>query len=128
VKIHFNNLSWLVKSLGLTLLFLLNACEAPFNYEERGIASYYNDALEGRPTASGIIFSQDSLSAAHKTLPFGTKVLVTNLQNQRKIWVTINDRGPFIGERIIDLSKRAADSLGILQVGISSVLIEAFIE
>jgi rare lipoprotein A len=115
----------------IVILFLSSpivSCKSPFNYEENGIASYYHDGLEGKLTASGDVFSQDSLTAAHKDLPFGTKVLVTNLQNQHTVWVTINDRGPFVDKRIIDLSKRAADSLGLLQAGIDSVLIQAIIK
>lgn len=107
----------------------LKSCrvEPNFNYEEKGIASYYHDALEGNLTANGEIFSQDSLTAAHRTLPFGTRVLVTRNSNHKQVWVRINDRGPFNYRRIIDLSKRAADSLGMVRKGISSVTIMAIV-
>lgn len=74
---------------------------------EKTIASYYHDKFNGRKTASGSIFSNENYTAAHKTLPFGTKVRVTNLKNNKEIIVVINDRGPFIKGRHIDLSKRA---------------------
>ena len=96
-----------------------------FNYEVEGLASYYHDALEGNLTANGDVFSQDSLTAAHRTLPFGTKVLVTYAKNNKAVWVVINDRGPFNYKRIIDLSKSAADSLGMVHIGIGKVIIRA---
>lgn len=121
-----------MSKLSLLILFVListlNNCEPSFNYSEEGMASYYSDMLHGRVTASGDIYDRDSLTAAHKELPLGTKVLVTNLQNQKSIWVTINDRGPYIKERIIDLSKRAADSLDMIRPGIAPVKIESYIE
>lgn len=121
-----------MSKLSLLILFVLsstlNNCGPSFNYSEEGIASYYSDILHGRVTASGDIYDKDSLTAAHKDLPLGTKVLVTNLQNQKSIWVTINDRGPYIEERIIDLSKRAADSLDMIRPGIAPVKIESYIE
>ena len=121
-----------MSKLSLFILFLITTtqynCGPSFNYSEEGIASYYSDILHGRVTASGDIYNRDSLTAAHKDLPLGTKVLVTNLQNQKSIWVTINDRGPYIKERIIDLSKRAADSLDMIRPGIAPVKIESYIE
>ncbi|MBX2842066.1 MAG: septal ring lytic transglycosylase RlpA family protein [Flammeovirgaceae bacterium] len=95
------------------------------NYEETGIASYYADKFDGRPTASGEIFRQDSLTAAHKYLPFGTMVRVTNLSNNKSIEVKINDRGPFITERIIDLSRKGAETLDYINAGLAEVTIEA---
>lgn len=100
-------------------LFLFTAC-APRLYEKGG-ASYYADKFKGRRTASGEKFRQHKLTAAHKTLPFGTKVKVKNLQNGRTVKVRINDRGPFVSGRIIDLSKKAARRLGILQAGVAKV-------
>lgn len=94
-------------------------------FEQEGIASYYADKFDGRPTASGEIFRQDSLTAAHKHLPFGTKVLVTNLKNNRQVTVRINDRGPFVAGRIIDLSKKGAQSINMINDGIVEVRIEA---
>lgn len=75
-------------------------------------ASYYHDKFNGRKTASGQIFSNSKLTAAHRTLPFGTKVKVTNLRNGESVVVTINDRGPFHASRALDLSKAAFDEIG----------------
>ncbi len=90
----------------------------------RGIASYYADKFEGRKTANGEIFRQSKFTAAHKTLPFGTMVKVTRLDNGKSIIVKINDRGPFVAGRIIDLSAAAAQKLGIIQDGLAEVEIE----
>jgi rare lipoprotein A len=109
---------------GAILSFNWNNSES-FNYQENGIASYYADFFEGRLTANGELFSQDLLTAAHKTLPFGTEVLVENLTNGKTVVVTINDRGPFIKGRIIDLSKSAASEIGMIEKGIQKVLIKA---
>ena len=89
-------------------------------YRETGTASYYS----GRQTASGERMSSRALTAAHKTLPFGTRVRVTNLSNGRAITVRINDRGPFVSGRIIDLTKRGADALGFRRQGIAKVRVE----
>lgn len=98
---------------------LLSAC-AP-RLKERGGASYYADKFKGRRTASGQKFRQYKLTAAHKTLPFGTKVRIKNLQNGRTVRVRINDRGPFVSGRIIDLSKKAARRLDMVKSGIAPV-------
>jgi rare lipoprotein A len=116
-----------ILALIIVLATITYECGPSFNYEEIGLASYYNDALEGNLTASGEIFSQDSLTAAHKTLPLGSKVFVTNIINEKSIWVTINDRGPFVKNRILDLSKRAADSLDMIKPGIISVKVETYL-
>lgn len=84
-------------------------------------ASYYHDKHHGKKTASGVIYSRDSLTCAHKTLPFGTKLLVTNLSNNKQIIVTVNDRGPFIKGREIDLSYRAANSIDMISKGVQKV-------
>ncbi len=86
-----------------------------------GVASYYGVPFHGRPTASGEIFSQDSMTAAHLTLAFGTLLKVTNRSNGKTVVVKINDRGPFIAGRIIDLSKAAADSLDFIAQGLVTV-------
>ena len=86
-----------------------------------GIASWYGEEYQGKPTASGEAFNMNELTAAHKTLPFGTKVEVENLANGRRITVRINDRGPFTKDRILDVSKRAASELGMLSSGITDV-------
>ena len=80
-------------------------------------ASYYHDKFNGRRTASGEVFSNSKMTAAHRTLPFGTKVKVTNLRNGLSVIVTINDRGPFHSARAIDLSKAAFDEIGNLNKG-----------
>jgi rare lipoprotein A len=88
---------------------------------ERGFASWYGDEFHGRPTASGEIFDMHGISAAHRTLPFGTVVEVTNLNNGRRLDVRINDRGPFVRGRILDLSKAAAAQLDMVVAGIARV-------
>lgn len=93
-------------------------------YFEEGFASYYSDDFEGKLTASGEVFSQSGLTAAHRTLPFGTFVKVTNLENGSYVVVKINDRGPFIQGRIIDLSKTASQKLGFFGKGLAKVKIE----
>ena len=84
-------------------------------------ASYYGEAFNGRPTANGEIFDMNAYTAAHKTLPFGTLVEVTNLENGKKVIVRINDRGPFVGNREIDVSKAAAIALDMLSGGVVRV-------
>ena len=91
---------------------------------EEGIASWYGNEYHGRLTASGEVFDQEAMTAAHKQLPFGTVVHVTNLRNYRTVVVRINDRGPFIRGRIIDLSRGAARELHMLRDGIVPVRIE----
>jgi len=91
---------------------------------QTGIASWYGPGFHGKATASGIIYNQHDLTAAHQTLPLGTRVLVTNLENGRSIEVLINDRGPFAKGRIIDLSYAAAESLGMVAPGTIPVRIE----
>ncbi len=89
-----------------------------------GKASYYAEKYHGRKTASGETFDMNALTAAHRTLPFGTVCRVTNLSNQKTVNVKINDRGPFIEGRIIDLSKGAAKALDALQSGVIEIKIE----
>ncbi len=91
-----------------------------------GVASWYGPGFHGRRSASGEIFNQRAMTAAHRHLPFGTRVRVTNLHNGRQVVVRINDRGPFIHGRIIDLSTGAADTLGMLHSGVAQVKIEVF--
>ena len=90
---------------------------------ETGKGSYYADKFEGRPTASGEKFDQNKMTAAHRTIPFGTKVTVTNQANGRSVTVTVNDRGPFAAGRIIDVSKKAANQLGMVAAGVANVKI-----
>jgi len=90
-------------------------------YYEVGIASWYGPGFQGNRTANGEIYDMNGISAAHKSLPFGTIVRVVDLDTGRSVVVRINDRGPFIKGRIIDLSKGAAEKLGIVDKGIARV-------
>ena len=90
----------------------------------RGQASWYGPGFHGKKTASGEIFDQGKLTAAHKTLPLGTKAKVTNLENGNTVEVEINDRGPYVGQRVIDLSRAAANALGFVESGLTLVRIE----
>lgn len=90
-------------------------------YDETGMASWYGDQFNGRPTATGERFDMHALTAAHKTLPLPGLVEVTNLANGRRIVVRVNDRGPFVDGRIIDLSRGSAEALGMLQAGVAEV-------
>jgi rare lipoprotein A len=94
-------------------------------YRERGVASWYGRDFHGRPTSSGEIYDMNRMTAAHKTLPLPTWVEVTNLVNGRQIIVKVNDRGPFIDGRIIDLSRQAAAELGMLEAGTVRVQVRA---
>jgi rare lipoprotein A len=89
-----------------------------------GLAAHYSNRLEGRKTASGQIFRQSKLTAAHQTLPFGTKVKVTNTNNGRSVVVVINDRGPTQAGRVIDLTRAAAGKLAMLRAGLVPVKLE----
>lgn len=91
------------------------------DYDEVGLASWYGDAFHGRPTATGEPFDMHGLTAAHKTLPLPGLVEVTNLANGRRVVLRINDRGPFVEGRIIDLSRAAADALDLRQAGVGRV-------
>lgn len=91
---------------------------------QTGRASFYSDAFEGKPTASGEKYRASKMTAAHKTLPFGTVVKVTNMSNDQSVEVTINDRGPYVEGRVIDLSKAAAEKLGFFNQGTTEVKIE----
>lgn len=82
-----------------------------------GIASWYGGRFHGRRTASGDIYDMNKLTCAHKTLPFGTKLLIFNPQNGKKVEVVVTDRGPYVGKRVLDLSKAAADKLNIRGIG-----------
>jgi rare lipoprotein A len=91
---------------------------------ETGQASWYGRRFHGRTTASGAPFDMNAMTAAHRTLPFGTKVKVTNMANGRAVTVTINDRGPFVRGRVIDLSRGAAAKLDFLDAGVTKVRME----
>ncbi|MCU1715626.1 septal ring lytic transglycosylase RlpA family protein [Pseudomonas sp. 5P_3.1_Bac2] len=111
--------------LGLFSL-LLSACAShgPFDYQDEGMASYYGARHHGNKTASGEPFNQYALTAAHRSLPFGSKVKVTNLGNGKSVVVRINDRGPHTRGRIIDLSYQAAKDLAMLRDGVARVRVQ----
>lgn len=90
---------------------------------DRGMASWYGTRFHGRRTASGEAFDQHELTAAHKTLPFGTRVRVRHATTGKEVTVRINDRGPFTKGRVIDLSRAAATAIGLIQTGVAPVLV-----
>ena len=94
------------------------------NFRQEGVASWYGSDFDGKPTASGEIFDSGGFTAAHPTLPFGTVLVVTNKQNDKRVTIRINDRGPFVAARIIDLSRAAAEVLDMLTTGTAPVIIE----
>jgi rare lipoprotein A len=94
-------------------------------FRQEGIASWYGQEFAGRPTASGEIFNPRQLTAAHPNLPFGTMLKVTNKHNNRSITVRVNDRGPFVSARIIDVSQAAAEQLDMIATGTAPVLVES---
>jgi rare lipoprotein A len=104
------------------LLILLSATS--FAFEQEGLASWYGGKFQGRRTANGEIFDTNEFTAAHKSLPFGTIVKVTSLENGKSTVVRINDRGPFVPGRIIDLSQAAASAIGLAGKGVAKVRIE----
>ncbi|MEB0044239.1 MULTISPECIES: septal ring lytic transglycosylase RlpA family protein [unclassified Pseudomonas] len=112
------------------LLSLLAGCAStdiidPHGYDQTGTASYYGAKHQGKRTASGEPFNQNALTAAHRQLPFGTRVKVTNLNNNKSCVVRINDRGPHTRGRLIDLSRQAAQQLGMLGSGTAQVRVQA---
>jgi peptidoglycan lytic transglycosylase len=103
------------------LLLVLVTLSPAFAAAQDGLASWYGGKFHGRLTSSGEVFNTNELTAAHRTLPFGTVVKVTNLDNGKSVLVKINDRGPFVGGRIIDLSRAAAVQLGMIDSGVAHV-------
>lgn len=118
----------------LGAVFLLTGCQTgggketkpDAGYYQTGTASWYGAKYHGRPTASGELFDKNAMTAAHRELAFNTWVEVNNLNNGRRVTVKINDRGPFVDEktRIIDLSEKAADELGMKIAGLAEVSLE----
>ncbi len=108
----------------ILVLFMLCPVLVSLGQTQTGKASFYADKFEGHPTASGEKYKHNKLTAAHKTLPFGTVVRVTNLANGSTVEVKINDRGPYIEGRVIDLSKSAAEKLGFVNLGVTDVKLE----
>lgn len=97
---------------------------AAFSQVQTGKASFYADKFDGHPTASGEKYRHNKLTGAHKSLPFGTKVRITNLANNQMVEIIINDRGPYVEGRIVDVSKSAAEKLGFVNQGIAEVKLE----
>lgn len=115
----------------LTALLLFSACHrknlpasSQVSGSETGLASFYSESFNGRKTANGEIYQSSRYTAAHKTLPFGTKVKVTNLSNGKSVKVRINDRGPFVPGRIIDLTRAAARKIDMENAGVVKVKIK----
>lgn len=100
------------------------SANASYSEELEGIASYYAEDFDGRKTSNGETYDMHAMTAAHRTLPFNSKVRVTNLDNRRSVEVRINDRGPFKGNRVIDLSFKAALEIGLISHGTAPVSIE----
>ena len=94
-------------------------------FVEEGVASWYGPGFHGKTTASGERYNQNDMTAAHKILPLGTAVRVTRLENGRSFVVTVNDRGPFAGDRVIDLSRAAAAHLGMMSKGTARVRVQS---
>lgn len=107
----------------LALALPFGAARANVTVQE-GLVSWYGQRFHERPTASGELFDAGAMTMAHPTLPFGTRVRVTNLRNGRSVVLRVNDRGPFVGTRIADLSEAAAAALGMLRRGIAQARIE----
>lgn len=95
--------------------------EAPVGSFEQGIASWYGPGFHGKKTASGEIYDMNALSAAHKTLPLGSIIHVVNMDNSKEVIVRVNDRGPFSKKRILDVSKGAAEKLGMIKSGVARI-------
>lgn len=132
MKLDYNR--WLFGVAGCCIL-LASACSVPQSrvvvprgiqppVNQTGVASWYGPGFHGKATASGEIYNQNDLTAAHQTLPLGTRVMVTNLENTRSTEVLVNDRGPFAKERIIDLSLAAAQAIDMVGPGTALVRID----
>ena len=114
----------------LLLLIVFSSCHrksVPSSQEvsgtETGLASFYSESYNGKKTANGEIYNSSEYTAAHKKLPFNTKVKVTNLSNGKTVKVRINDRGPFVTGRIIDLTRKAAKKIDMIAAGVTKVKI-----
>jgi rare lipoprotein A len=114
-SLTIHNFGWLV---------LLLVSSTLWAQVQTGKASYYADKFEGSPTASGEKYKGSKMTAAHRSLPFGTKIKVTNLANNESVILEVNDRGPFVDGRVLDVSKAAAEKLGFFNQGIADIKIE----
>jgi rare lipoprotein A len=122
---------WIRRSLVVVMVLSVGCSASSVRPEKKarvftqtGKASFYANMFQGRTTANGEIFDQNKMTAAHRTLAFGTKVRVTNLTNKKSVVVTINDRGPYIDGRIIDLSRKAAKQIDLIGKGIAPCKVE----
>ena len=131
-KTRPDTLARLAVVLGFVLL--LDGCAGPAgyrpppgtgDYRETGMASFYARKFQSRKTASGELLDNGSMTAAHRTLPFGTEVIVRNLQNGKTVRVRVNDRGPFVKGRIIDLTRAAFSRIASLNQGVVKVEVRA---
>lgn len=113
-----NTMKLLVQILVLVIITTQMAFSAPI---EKGLASYYDDSFHGRKTASGEKYDKNKLTAAHKTLPFGTKIEIKNPANGKSVEVIVNDRGPYIKGRVIEISKKAAQQIDLVKVNVAPV-------
>lgn len=119
-------------AIGLGLGMFLSACswvpkgvsQLDVGIEERGVASWYGESFHGKQAANGELFDMEALTAAHRTLPLGSVVRVVNLANGKYLHVRITDRGPYVNNRILDLSRGAAARLGMMEEGLSHVRIQ----
>jgi rare lipoprotein A len=119
MKIHLRGVMYIAP-----LFLFLTGCHTLGGYKEKGVASWYGEQYQGRTTASGERFDMDKRTAAHKKLPFGSYVRVKRRDNGRETVVRVNDRGPFIRGRIIDVSKAAAEDLDMIRDGVAPVRIK----
>jgi len=122
------NYKFCIKFFTILSFAIILSLKANAQDEEQGKASYYANKFEGKTTASGEKYFHNKLTAAHRTLPFGTIVKIINIENNKEVIVRINDRGPFIDGRIIDVSKSAAEVLGFVEQGIVDVKIMIYNE
>jgi rare lipoprotein A len=106
------------------VVVFLSLISFSFAQVQTGKASFYADKFDGSPTASGEKYRKSKFTAAHKTLPFGTRIRVTNLSNNETVEVVVNDRGPYVENRVIDLSRAAAEKLGFVNQGLADVRLE----
>ena len=119
-------------AMGLSLGMFLSACswvpkgvsQLDVGIEERGVASWYGESFHGKQAANGELFDMEALTAAHRTLPLGSVVRVVNLANGKHLHVRITDRGPYVNNRILDLSRGAAARLGMMEGGLSHVRVQ----
>ena len=127
LTLSLSNKKLLWAAVALASSFALSSCapyqarRTPLKHSSEGIASWYGPGFHGRKTASGERYNQRDLTAAHKTLPFGSTIRVMNIDNGKSVVVRINDRGPFVRGRIIDLSRSAAEKIGMMGSGTARV-------